>query len=634
MTEQQNENSSRPHITLNSSGGIALGAFMAGVFFEIVKEALKEEKLVIDIITGASAGAMTGAIASYYLLQGKQALPAFDQPRGNALYEAWVTKADMEKIDSIEVMPIEEFKIFNKDRDSFGLLSGEAIKEISELIRTFPNSSQSNGQLRPDRIEKPLALLMTVTNLQGFLLKNPNEDENTKSISSAEIRQFFFYPGLEKDLDTSDSEKNSEFSNIWNKVIVSSRMSGAFPVAFPPIEDISDPSSINFQDLSNDYFINPQEKILNKELPIVVEVKNKTAEELKLKFSYSDGGILDNLPILKGIELEANIAGNLSDYSQDNRYEKFKEALYRKYPELNPNDSAHKNHERYHVYVQPTPVVNLDKPKRLKQKLFSLWEIAISGLKLPHDEHETIQIKKIREIQNQVALKNSLISDFDNNQELQQALQKIIPYQPIDLSPITPLIIQKIEDKKEFDKLKPIYDALIANSPMVKDGLGVNGKSPNPEKLLASDFLGAFGGFFDRKYREHDFLIGRICGITWLHSELGVPIPQTTINSLIDAINLEKNPILLKKEPQLKPSYVIRFFRIFLRFIRITVLELKPEGIWNLIYYPLLVPAILFLRLVESLVTILLWIVKNIIEPFFLVICFLILVIVTFYVVN
>ncbi|MDJ0572855.1 MAG: patatin-like phospholipase family protein, partial [Pleurocapsa sp. MO_192.B19] len=303
MTEHQNENSSRPHVTLNSSGGIALGAFMAGVFFEIVKEALKEEKFVIDIITGASAGAMTGAIASYYLLQGKQALPAFDQPKGNALYEAWVTKADMEKIDSIEVMPIEEFKIFNKDRDSFGLLSGEAIKEISELIRTFPNSSQSNGQLRPDRIEKPLALLMTVTNLQGLLLKNPNED--TKSISSAEIRQFFFYPGQEKDLDTPNSEKNSEFSNIWDKVIVSSRMSGAFPVAFPPIKDISDPSSINFQDLSDDYFTNPQQKILDEKLPMVIKVKNDTTEKLKLEFSYSDGGILDNLPILKGIELEA-----------------------------------------------------------------------------------------------------------------------------------------------------------------------------------------------------------------------------------------------------------------------------------------------------------------------------------------
>ncbi len=633
MTEHQNENSSRPHVTLNSSGGIALGAFMAGVFFEIVKEALKEEKFVIDIITGASAGAMTGAIASYYLLQGKQALPAFDQPKGNALYEAWVTKADMEKIDSIEVMPIEEFKIFNKDRDSFGLLSGEAIKEISELIRTFPNSSQSNGQLRPDRIEKPLALLMTVTNLQGLLLKNPNED--TKSISSAEIRQFFFYPGQEKDLDTPNSEKNSEFSNIWDKVIVSSRMSGAFPVAFPPIKDISDPSSINFQDLSDDYFTNPQQKILDEKLPMVIKVKNDTTEKLKLEFSYSDGGILDNLPILKGIELEANIAGNLSDYSKDNRYKKFKKALYKEYPELNPNGSAHKNNDkRYHVYVQPSPVVNLDKPERLKRKLFSLWEIAISGLKLPHEEHETIQIKKIIEIQNQIALKNSLISDSDNNQEVQQALQKIIPYQPIDLSPIQPLIIQKIKEEKKLNKLKPIYDALIANSHMIKDSLGVNGQSANPEKLLASDFLGAFGGFFDRKYREHDFLIGRICGITWLHSELGIPTPQATINSLMDAINLEKNPILLKKEPQLKPSYVIRFFRIFLRFIRITVLELKPEGIWNLIYYPLLVPVILFLRLVESLVTILLWIVKNIIEPFFFVICFLILVIITFYVVN
>jgi predicted acylesterase/phospholipase RssA len=585
MTEQQNENSSLAHVTLNSSGGIALGAFMAGVFFEIIKEALKEKHFVIDIITGASAGAMTGAIASYYLLQGKQALPAFAQPQGNALYEAWVTKADMENIDSIRVMPREEFEIFKKDRDSFGLLSGEAIKEIAELIKNPPS-----------KISQPLVLLMTVTNLQGLLLKNPNED--AKSISSAEVRQFFFYPELEKD---------SDFSNIWEKVIVSSRMSGAFPVAFPPIKDRSDPSSENFQNLSSDYFIPPSFQTLNNNLDIVVSDENDD-NKLKLEFSYSDGGILDNLPILKGIELEASLAGNLSDYDKNDRYKKFKDALHEKYLELKPNDSADENNtRRYHVYVQPSPVVNLDKPERLKRKLFSLWEIVISGLTLPHEEHESIQIKKILEIQKQIERKNSLIQRFSNNKEVKEALLELIPYQPIDLSPITPLIIQKIKDQKD------IYDLLIANSPMIQDGLGVNGQSPNPEKLLASDFLGAFGGFFDKRYREHDFLIGRICGVAWLYSELKLQIPQATINSLIQEIP----QTILREEPKLKPSYIVRLFRIFLRFIRITILELEPKGIWNLVYYPLLVPVILFLRLVESLVTILLWIVKNIIEPFF-----------------
>ncbi|MBD1945692.1 patatin-like phospholipase family protein, partial [Coleofasciculus sp. FACHB-712] len=48
-------------ITLNCSGGISLGAYMAGVFYELTKESVKAEpKVIIDIITGSSAGAMSG----------------------------------------------------------------------------------------------------------------------------------------------------------------------------------------------------------------------------------------------------------------------------------------------------------------------------------------------------------------------------------------------------------------------------------------------------------------------------------------------------------------------------------------------------------------------------------------------
>ncbi|MGB3508648.1 MAG: patatin-like phospholipase family protein [Microcoleaceae cyanobacterium] len=46
-------------ITLNCSGGISLGAYMAGVFYEITKEAVQDKPaIVIDTITGTSAGAI------------------------------------------------------------------------------------------------------------------------------------------------------------------------------------------------------------------------------------------------------------------------------------------------------------------------------------------------------------------------------------------------------------------------------------------------------------------------------------------------------------------------------------------------------------------------------------------------
>ena len=484
-------------------------------------------------------------------------------------------------------MPREEFEIFNSDRKPFSLLSGQAIENIAKLIEDLAKISSC-------KITKRLALLMTVTNLQGLLLNNP--DGKDKSISSAEIRKFFFYPGLEEE---------QEFESIWNKVIISSLASGAFPVAFPPRKDSSAPSSENFPDLglSDDYFEDPQNQILNDDLPIVVKEENK----LKLEFSYSDGGILDNLPILKGIEIEDDLKENSSYLFSNVHYQKFKD--YSKSPISSDDSSLESSEERYHVYVKPNPAVNLKSSNRLLKTSFTLWETAISGLRLPHEEHETIQIKEIQEIQKLTELKNSLLEHLNDNLELKEKLNKAIPYQQINLSPITPLIIDKIA-KDDLEELKLIYDVLKDFSPMINEGLGAGGNSLDPTKILASDFLGAFGGFFDRKYREHDFLIGRICGVTWLYSELKLQIPQATINSLIQEIP----QTILREEPKLKPSYIVRLFRIFLRFIRITILELEPKGIWNLVYYPLLVIAILVLRSLELIATIILWVVKDVLK--------------------
>ena len=98
-------------VTLNCSGGIALGAYMAGVFSELVKTALKERSpgggpaIRIDTITGASAGAMTAMIAARYLLQDPQAAlteledDGGERPR-NGFHRAWVQEADIRGLTS------------------------------------------------------------------------------------------------------------------------------------------------------------------------------------------------------------------------------------------------------------------------------------------------------------------------------------------------------------------------------------------------------------------------------------------------------------------------------------------------------------------------------------------------------
>jgi predicted acylesterase/phospholipase RssA len=583
-------NNEKTHITLVSQGGISLGAFMAGVFFEIVKEALEENHFVVDIITGASAGAMTATIASYYLLQGKK--DDFRDPKNNALYKAWVDKADMKNIDPIidltKRIPVEEFEVFKRkdNRKPLSLLSGYAIEDITSLVKEAP-----------EVINRPLALLMTVTSLQGLIIQS-SDDGSNKSVSNAEYRQFLFYPGLEKN-------KKLKFASIWQKAIDSCRASGAFPVAFPPISDSSSPKSINLEYLSNDYFSGrDRTNSFSTNLPIV--------ENGKIKLNYSDGGILDNLPILKSINLQATITNNFSpeikekfflpQIENDDNYLGFRQSLIDKYPELEGS------YKRMHVYVKPNPISNINSPERLTKKSFTMLETLLSSLTLPHDEHEATQLRQIIEIEEKVKLKKELLEKLDSeinevDQKYQRKLKEILPYDSIELSPISPLIINTINSPESISRLKqlmPIYDQLSMKKD-VAEGL----EKGDPSKMLASDFINAFGGFFDKKYRQHDFLLGRICGITWLCENFELDYSAAYIQKIVDEIN----PTILSANPEIKNlkwSDRARIFRIILRFFRIAILESKSDkinNIWDVLYLPIAFAVAMTLRSIDWIAT-------------------------------
>lgn len=190
---------------------MGLGAYMGGVFHELVKEAVKPEpKININIITGASAGAMSGVIATYYLLgEGRERLLSGDIEK-DFFYQAWVEKADVEFIEKLQPEEINR-------TNNLSILSGEAIRLIAKLVEKPPQITAET---------KPLALLMTLTNLQGLL----KEESGTKVITSAETRKFLFKPGLEQ----------TTVESMWKKVVIGGLASGAFPVAFPPIAVLSE----------------------------------------------------------------------------------------------------------------------------------------------------------------------------------------------------------------------------------------------------------------------------------------------------------------------------------------------------------------------------------------------------------
>src|SRR6266566_1522726 len=73
-------------VALVLSGGVSLGSYIAGALDELMKAFAASKDYEIDIITGASAGATTGAIIAHGLLY-----------RGGetALHDVWVDKIDI-----------------------------------------------------------------------------------------------------------------------------------------------------------------------------------------------------------------------------------------------------------------------------------------------------------------------------------------------------------------------------------------------------------------------------------------------------------------------------------------------------------------------------------------------------------
>ncbi len=541
-------------LALNFSGGISLGAYMAGVFYELTREALQQDsKLVVDIITGASAGAISSVLAAYYLL-GAEPFPS--SPQESIFYKAWVEKVDISKLLPAGVEPEPDSV---SGQQNWSLLSGKFIEDIAqELIGSLRDKIEQAG--REPMLLSPIALLVTLTNLQGLLKKTnfpvnaeraadttvceastaSGQKDYIETISSAETRQFLFHSGLP--LDT--------LGGMWQKAERSARASGAFPVAFPPIGDDSNVNSPNLVSLSDDYLDSSSsvgERALRKDESgqVVEELRNicrSPDDDRTLRFQYTDGGILDGLPIVKAIALESALLkaaklledkqqGNISEEEYSKRYEE----LAKNYPLLKDrNFDAFLEHwtalgvksqseERLYVYIQPTPANTLNSRSSLKKGKFSMLEVGLSGLTLPKSEHDAIRLEEIR-LRNEDARRKQAFLDRLNGSEFQslsddmkrtlvESVEEAVPYRTIQLCRIDPSLVARAYGEEGQQRFPSIYQALENALPKyMKDAI----EGEDEKSLLASDFLGAFGGFFDRTYRDHDFLLGQICGQLWL----------------------------------------------------------------------------------------------------------------------
>lgn len=116
------------------SGAVSLGSYEAGVMYEILEAIARhnedvenhEERIEIDVITGASAGGMTACILVQHLLCGDQPAPfrpdqSLREPYNNPLYNAWVDEVDIRQLIKVE-----------KDDQKYSLLQTAVVEDIGK----------------------------------------------------------------------------------------------------------------------------------------------------------------------------------------------------------------------------------------------------------------------------------------------------------------------------------------------------------------------------------------------------------------------------------------------------------------------------------------------------------------------
>ena len=156
-------------LAITIAGAVSLGSYEAGVLYEVldaihqhncVPGTPDEERIEIDVLTGASAGGMTAAIVAQKTLY---AADEFRDPYDNPLYNVWV-----KQIDLVGLLDTKNGGSPESESPLRSIFSSNMVERIAAETLT---ARYANGE-PPPRVThmaaaKSISLGMTLTNLNG-----------------------------------------------------------------------------------------------------------------------------------------------------------------------------------------------------------------------------------------------------------------------------------------------------------------------------------------------------------------------------------------------------------------------------------------------------------------------------------
>lgn len=233
------------HIALVMAGAVSAGAYTGGVIDYLLEvldawEAAKADpqrknevpshKVQIDVICGASAGGMTGAILAS--MAGEEHYPMTDEnEKNNKFYNGWVNLSG--KSDSVDILgkmlDVEDIK---KNQKVTSALNSDFIDELADVVLSTKYTPKGNTYFKKD-----LDLLLTLTNTDGLnynVSLGAGTANNTfvmaqhKDMMVFKLNTTYANDGkIPLHFDTSNNGKNDTNVDLLKN---SAKATGAFPI--------------------------------------------------------------------------------------------------------------------------------------------------------------------------------------------------------------------------------------------------------------------------------------------------------------------------------------------------------------------------------------------------------------------
>jgi predicted acylesterase/phospholipase RssA len=475
-------------LAITIAGAVSLGSYEAGVAFEVLdaiaqhnlwaeQNSLPEERIEIDVLTGASAGGMTVAIIAQRLLFDG---PAMSLPYDNPLFNAWVTDIDITKLLARGPDELPTHSVFSSD----------CVVAISQAWLTARYSVSPIPPPQPHPalpLDGNLQLGLALSNLNGVDYFRPTRSGGTFVYTDHQDQHLF-----------SMDKASSDRPDLWETIRSTAVACGAFPVAF------------RVQDLYRNILDYPSGWL----------DRNLWAGAPSRYFTYTDGGVLENEPLgmaknlvdmLPGGHLDAEQRGYLFVAPEP---KKSSEVPYTTNASADPGSAFGAANATYKGVVQRLV------ESVIGQAAFQDWIVA---------EQVNENLKKLDERAGQLQalfltgrltaaqakpISGALLSAFF------QVEGVMTPGSLANLQAARNQLKQQYATEySKFGADTATADAWIDAVLVLELAAGLHEKEEmliydfvaDPQ-MLAGDGLDAFGGFFDVAYRKHDYDYGRTMG--------------------------------------------------------------------------------------------------------------------------